>query len=102
MAAPCFRYRWDTAKGRANRRKHGVSFNVAVGVFREPLALTIADPEHSETEERWITLGVVPETGLLVVVHTYSAVNADDIDVRVISARRASKRERRDYEGGHI
>ena len=52
MTTPCFRYQWDVAKARTNRRKHGVSFDVAVGVFRDPLALTIADPEHSETEER--------------------------------------------------
>lgn len=102
MATPCFRYRWDTAKARVNRCKHGVSFNVAVDAFRDPLALTIADPEHSEAEYRWITLGVVPETGLLVVIHTYNELNADDVEVRVISARRASKRERRDYEGGRI
>ncbi|MES1933008.1 hypothetical protein T35B1_10376 [Salinisphaera shabanensis T35B1] len=74
MTTPCFRYQWDAAKALANRRKHGVSFDVAVGVFHDPLALTIADPAHAENE----------------------------IDVRMISARRASKREQRDYEGGDL
>ena len=102
MSTPCFRYQWDAAKARSNRRKHGVSFDVAAGVFRDPLALTIADPAHSETEERWITLGVVPETGLLVVVHTSAEWSENEIDIRIISARRASRREQRDYGGGDI
>lgn len=100
MATPCFRYQWDVAKARSNRRKHGVSFETATHVFCDPLAITISDPEHSEVEERWITLGLVPDTGLLVVVHTLIESSKNEIDIRIISARRASKREQRDYEGG--
>ncbi|MDA3920479.1 MAG: BrnT family toxin [Salinisphaera sp.] len=100
MSIPCFRFEWDIAKARSNQRKHGVGFNSAVGVFDDPLAITIADPEHSQTEDRWITLGEAPGRGLLVVVHTYNESIANEIEVRIISARRANNRERRDYEGG--
>jgi len=100
MSIPCFHFTWDAAKAKSNRRKHGVSFNFAISVFRDQLAITIADPEHSQTEDRWITLGDVPGTGLLVVVHTYDELESNNIEVRLISARRANNRERRDYEGG--
>jgi uncharacterized protein len=86
-------FEWDEAKARSNRAKHGVSFEEASTVFGDPLSLTIPDSAHSQTESRLIIIGSSHLRKLLVVVHT---VRGDNI--RVISARRASRRERRDYE----
>jgi hypothetical protein len=88
-------FEWDLAKDEANRRKHGVSFRDAVSAFRDPLSLTIPDSVHSIGEQRFVLLGENDEGELLVVAHT-------DVDerIRIISARRADRRERRDYEEG--
>ena len=86
-------FEWDDQKARANARKHGVSFADASTVFGDPLSLTIPDPEHSQAEDRWITLGAARTGKLLVVVFTERGDN-----IRIISARPASRRERRDYE----
>jgi len=63
-------FEWDVAKAASNRRKHGISFELATTVFQDPLSLTIVDDEHSEHEERWITLGRAATEVLVVVVHT--------------------------------
>jgi uncharacterized DUF497 family protein len=91
-------FEWDTAKARTNLRKHGVSFRVATGVFRDPLARTIFDDEHSEDEERWVTLGRTEGGQYLVVVHTFAQVSATEIHIRIISAREADRQEIQDYE----
>jgi len=89
------KFEWDSGKASSNLRKHGVSFEEAVSVFGDPLALTIADPLHSEEEDRSITLGWSQENRLIVVVFT----DRDD-KIRIISARKATRQERRDYEEG--
>lgn len=86
---------WDPRKAESNRIKHGVSFEEAATVFREPLAATGADPDHSITEDRFITFGVSEVGRLLVVSHT----ERGEI-IRIISARKATKRERELYEEG--
>jgi uncharacterized protein len=89
-----FRFHWDPPKARANLKKHGVSFEEAATVFGDPLSLTIVDPEHSTpAEARLISLGLATSGRLLVVAHTESGD-----DIRLISARLATRRERRDYE----
>ena len=89
-----FRFHWDPEKARANLKKHGVSFEEAATVFGDPLALTIVDPEHSTPDEpRFLLRGPSASSRLLVVAHT----EAGD-DIRLISARLAARRERRDYE----
>jgi hypothetical protein len=88
-------FEWDPAKPARNLRKHGVSFEEASSVFYDPLAVTGADPEHSEGEERRITFGVSPAGRLLVVSHT-ERVEA----IRIISARIATQSERHIYEEG--
>ncbi len=93
-----FHFEWDAAKAVGNRRKHGVSFDLAATVFRDPLMISIPDDEHSETEERWITLGQAENSKLLLVVHTYLAISANAANVRIISARPATKHEQRQYE----
>jgi len=91
-------FEWDAAKARTNLRKHGVSFRAATAVFRDPLALTTYDDEHSEHEERWVTLGRAQNGPYLVVVHTYAQVSEREIHIRVISARPADRQEIQDYE----
>lgn len=95
-----FRFSWDPAKARANMAKHGVSFDVASEVFKDPLAVTIPDDDHSDAEQRWITLGRTGRSFLLVTVHTWREPRSGIVEVRLISARRASRRERRQYEEG--
>ena len=86
-------FEWDSRKARSNLAKHGVGFQEASTIFGDPLSLTIPDPEHSLSEERYITVGRAFSGKLLVVVHTERGDN-----IRVISARRASRRERKFYE----
>ena len=86
-------FEWDSAKDEANRKKHGVSFQEAISAFMDPLSLTIPDPDHSVDEERFVLLGANRRGLLLVVSHT----DKDD-HIRIISARKADRRERREYE----
>lgn len=86
-------FEWDDNKGRSNAAKHGVRFEEAATVFADPLSLTIPDPAHSQAEERFVIIGSSYQGKLLVVVHTERGDN-----IRVISARRARKRERKAYE----
>jgi uncharacterized protein len=88
-------FEWDPLKARSNLAKHRVGFEEASTVFGDPLSLTIPDPEHSETEKRYVTMGIAFTGKLLVVVHTDRGNN-----IRIISARRASRRERKSYEKG--
>jgi len=87
-------FEWDPQKAEANEKKHGVSFDEASSSFGDPLALTISDPDHSEREERLLLLGRSETGTLLVVAHTERGER-----IRLISAREATQRERRDYEG---
>ena len=64
-------FEWDAKKAASNLRKHGVSFEEAAEVFRDPLALSLFDENHSQSEERWITLGQAGDRKLVVVVHTW-------------------------------
>ena len=86
-------FEWDLRKARLNLTKHGVAFEEASTVFGDPLSLTIPDPEHSQRENRYITMGKTFNGKLLVVVHTDRGDN-----IRIISARRVSRRERKVYE----
>lgn len=90
------RFSWDPRKAAINRRKHGVSFEEAVTAFADRLSLTTSDPQHSESEDRFVLLGLSANARILVVVHA----ERDDYDIRIISARLASRRERIQYEEG--
>jgi uncharacterized DUF497 family protein len=85
------RFEWDPRKAATNLAKHGVSFEEASTVFGDPLAVTIPDPLHSAGEARFVTSGQSSNGRLVVVIHTDREV------VRIISARRATPRERREY-----
>ena len=89
------RFEWDTDKAAANVKKHKVSFEEASTVLADPLAITGADPDHSVGEVRWITFGLSNRQRLLTVSHTEEG----DI-IRIISARAATRPERRLYEEG--
>ena len=86
-------FEWDLRKARSNLAKHGVGFEEASTIFGDSLSLTIPDPERSLAEKRFITMGRAFTGKLLVVVHTDRGDN-----IRIISARRASRRERKFYE----
>lgn len=90
-------FQWDPAKGRSNLRKHKVSFERAAQVFLDPLALSIYDEEHSRAEDRWITLGKDAHEVLLVVVHTFREIDKETSAIRLISARKATKKETQQY-----
>ena len=87
------RFTWDPAKALSNTRKHGVSFEEAVSAFGDPLSITIPDPDHSIDEERLVLIGVSKLSRILVIVHAETGYT-----VRLISARRANRRERCTYE----
>ncbi|TYB85191.1 BrnT family toxin [Oceaniovalibus sp. ACAM 378] len=95
------RFIWDETKNRSNQRKHdGIAFTEAVHVFRDPFRLTRQD-RIEDTEERWQTLGVVHGVTVLLVAHTLTEDDEDGKSVeviRIISARRATPRERKHYE----
>ncbi len=87
------RIEWDAQKARTNAKKHAVTFEEAATALRDPMAATGADPDHSITEERYITFGISQQGRLLVVAHTEKRDT-----IRIISARKASKGERTLYE----
>lgn len=86
---------WDNSKSLANKKKHGVSFEEAETVFYDKSARLIADPDHSDDEDRFVLLGMSSELKLLVVVHVYKE---NDEIIRIISARKATKHEQAKYK----
>jgi uncharacterized DUF497 family protein len=88
-------FEWDENKAEINLSKHHVSFREASTVFGDPLSLTQYDPDHSDDEDRYITMGESSDGRLLVVSHT----DRED-RIRIISARRATRRDRKAYENG--
>jgi len=87
-----FKFEWDDQKAASNIQKHGISFDEAVTVFADEMALTFADTDHFETEDRSRTYGISNKGRLLVVVHTERRNN-----VRIISARKATRYEKSIY-----
>jgi len=91
---------WDPAKAASNASKHGVYFMEAMTVFCDPLARSLFDKDHSVGEERWITLGLASTGNLLVIVHTWTEIDPHRSAVRIISARRPTRKETRQYREG--
>lgn len=87
------KFEWDDRKDLANREKHAVSFQEAATVFGDPLAATIPDPDHSQGESRFLTIGNSSSNRLIVVSHTEEGDN-----FRIINAREANTHERKKYE----
>ena len=92
-----YRFVWDPVKEASNIRKHGVSFRRGASIFRDPNQLSLYDEEHSEKEDRWITMGINGGGILRVVIHTFEQIDQDSIEIRVISVRKATKREAEQY-----
>jgi uncharacterized protein len=90
-----YNFEWHPEKALTNLQKHGVSFEEASTVFGDPLAMNMPDPDHSLQEERFILLGLSHRIRLLVVTYAERGIKT-----RLISARQATKRERRQYEEG--
>lgn len=88
---------WDPAKAASNLAKHGVSFREAMTVFTDPFIHSMLDPDHGADEERWVSLGESSTGNLLVVVHTWRELDPFRTAVRVISARRPTRKEARQY-----
>jgi uncharacterized protein len=86
-------YEWDPKKAKTNRRKHGVSFEEAATVFLDPLAVTYPDPDHSDAENREITIGHSTKRGVVFLWHTQRGDRT-----RIIRARMATRKERKQYE----
>ena len=92
-----YNFEWDSKKALSNQEKHGVSFEEAATVFRDPMAMTIYDPDHSETEDRWITMGISKKGRLLIVCHTFYEESQESVSLRIFSSRKANKRETQAY-----
>ena len=90
-------FEWDDKKNTSNKRKHGVSFEEAQTVFFDENAIEFDDPDHSIQEERFILLGLSQSLKVLVVCHCY---RSDESKIRIISARKATKKEQAVYFGG--
>lgn len=93
-------FEWDPVKATANSRRHGVRFEQAATIFHDPRAVSLFDDAHSFAEERWLTLGVDQAGRLLVVSHTFQAMEPTVCRIRVISARKATRREQQHYTEG--
>ena len=96
-AIAMLRFEWDPAKSRTNQRKHGVSFEDAIHVFDDPHALFELDRTNESGESRWHAIGRIAEVVVVLVAHTIRE-EAEDETVRLISARRATRQERKRYE----
>ncbi len=86
-------FEWDPKKARKNLQRHRISFNEAATVFGDPLSMTFPDPDHSIRECRYIIIGLSSSSRMLVIAHTYQKDR-----VRIISARKATRQERKYYE----
>ena len=93
-----YNFEWDPIKAKENLRKHGIGFERATELFLDPLAVSVFDQEHSGAEERWVTIGRDSHGRVLVIVHTFSEASAEESKIRMISVRKATKGEARQYE----
>jgi uncharacterized protein len=97
-----YSFDWDPNKAKLNISKHNVSFEQAVTVFRDPKALTVFDSNHSDNEDRWITLGISANGNILVICHTFKETDKNNVLIRIISVRKSTKKEQSQYIGGDI
>ncbi len=91
------KFEWDTKKEKINMLKHGITFEQASYVFADPFALNKYDDEHSENEDRWILLGRSLNETIIVVIHTFRDIDGTEF-VKIISARKATKKEKQAYQ----
>ena len=89
---------WDPHKAKTNLKKHGIGFEQASAIFLDPRMISVFDTKHSEREDRWATIGIDRNGILLVVVHTFQQSDADCWRIRMISARKATRIESKQYQ----
>ncbi|MEW6186742.1 MAG: BrnT family toxin [Thermodesulfobacteriota bacterium] len=94
-----YNFEWDPRKAHDNLQKHGEAFDEAASVFKDHRSLSVFDLNHNESEDRWITLGLSESGRLLVVIHTYREGSEEDVAIRIISSRKATKQETKKYGG---
>ncbi len=100
MSERQFQFEWDEAKANANVRKHGLSFELARTIFNDPRLLTVADLEHSETEERWFSIGCASNGAVFSAVYLWSDADPSTTKIRLITVRKATQAEIRYYQEG--
>ena len=91
------KYEWDENKNKLNQQKHGISFEEAKVVFEDALQISKLDHRFNDFEERWITIGTTSKYNVLVVANLFFTDEGEEI-IRIISARKANKKERKSYE----
>ncbi|MFZ3138793.1 MAG: BrnT family toxin [Thermodesulfovibrionales bacterium] len=91
-------FRWDTNKSKENLKKHGVSFEEAAEVFDDPLHVSILDKRFDYFDERWITIGSLKKGSIIVAGHLYYLTENGNEIIKIITARKATKKERQEYE----
>lgn len=94
-----YNFDWDPGKANINRDRHGVAFDEAATIFKDYRAISIFDPGHGETEERWITMGISEKGRVLIVIHTFIEEGENVVAIRIISSRKATKKEIKIYGG---
>ena len=94
-----YNFEWDPRKAKQSLQKHKVGFERAAEVFLDPFAISVYDEEHSSDEDRWVTIGKDRGGILLVVIHTFFEETGDICNIRLISVRKATKKEVKQYEG---
>ena len=99
MAKLEYNFEWNPKKAKLNIPKHGISFNEAATVFKDSNMVSIYDEGHSFYEDRWISIGLSEMGKLIVVCHTFIDIDKQNILIRVFSARKAIKTEKKQYEG---
>lgn len=92
-----YNFEWNPQKAKQNRTKHKVTFERATEIFLDPFMLSIYDAKHSLVEDRWITVGKDQNNVALVVVHTFREIDSQTSSIRIISARKATKNEIKQY-----
>ena len=91
-------FKWDEEKEKTNVQKHGVSFELAGSIFRDSAIATYFDAEHSHKEERWFSVGRAKTGVVLAIIYTWIEIDAENVVIRIISARKATKTEISGYE----
>ena len=92
-----YRFEWNPQKAKENLKKHRISFERAAEIFLDPFMLSLYDSQHRLTEDRWITIGADRNGVPLTVVHTFREMDLHSSGIRIISARRATRNELKDY-----
>ncbi len=92
-----YNFEWNPIKSKSNFQKHKISFERATEIFLDPFMLSIFDKVHSKNEDRWITVGKDRNNVTIVAVHTFREINKENSVIRIISARRATKKEDKQY-----